>query len=129
MSSLRFDPATEKYVSLATYRRNGVEVKTPVWIAKVAMRYYVFSEGNAGKVKRIRATPRVRLASCDVRGNVRSAWIEGRARLVLDPVLIVQVRKALRDKYGLTMRLIDLMATVTGRIHGRAYIEVELADS
>jgi len=23
-----FDPATEKYVSLATYRRNGVEVKT-----------------------------------------------------------------------------------------------------
>jgi hypothetical protein len=49
--------------------------------------------------------------------------------LVLDPVLIVQVRKALRDKYGLTMRLIDLMATVTGRIHGRAYIEVELADS
>jgi uncharacterized protein len=67
MNSLCFYPAAEKYVSLATYRRNGVEVKTPVWIAKVAGRYYVFSAGDAGKVKRIRATPRVRLAPCDWR--------------------------------------------------------------
>jgi PPOX class probable F420-dependent enzyme len=129
MNSLHVDPATEKYVSLATYRRNGVEVKTPVWIAKVAGRYYVFSEGDAGKVKRIRATPRVQLAACDVRGNVRSAWVEARARIVLDPALIVKVRKALRSKYGLLMRLIDVMATVTGRIRRRAYIEIELVDS
>ena len=122
-------PAAEKYVNLATYRRNGVEVKTPVWIAKVAGRYYVFSAGDAGKVKRIRATPRVRLAACDVRGNVRSAWIEARARIVLDPALLVNVRKALRDKYGLLMRLTDVMATMTGRIRRRAYIEIEVTDS
>jgi uncharacterized protein len=124
-----FDPATEKYVSLATYRRNGVEVKTPVWIAKVAGRYYVFSAGDAGKVKRIGATPRVRLAACDVRGNIRSAWIDARASIVSHPALIVEVRKALQSKYGLLMRLTDLMATMTGRIYRRAYIEIELADS
>jgi uncharacterized protein len=123
-----FDPASEKYVSLATYRRNGLEVKTPVWIAKLAGRYYVFSAGDAGKVKRIRAIPRVRLAACDVRGNVRSAWIEASARIILEPALIVEVRNALRGKYGLLMRLIDFMATMTGRIHRRAYIEIELAD-
>ncbi len=121
-----FDPATEKYVSLATYRRNGVEVKTPVWIAQVAGRYYVFSAGDAGKVKRIRATPRVRLAACDVRGNLRSAWMEGRARIVSDPALIAEVRKALRRKYGLLMRFTDVMATISGRIRRRAYIEIEL---
>src|ERR1700728_3446100 len=77
-----FDPATEKYVSLATYRRSGIEVKTPVWVAEVARRYYVFSAGDAGKVKRIRATPRVRLAACDVRGEVRGPWIEAHARIV-----------------------------------------------
>jgi uncharacterized protein len=115
-------------VSLATYRRNGLEVKTPVWTAKLAGRYYVFSAGDAGKVKRIRATPRVRLAACDVRGNVRSAWIEASARIILEPALIVEVRNALRGKYGLLMRLIDFMATMTGRIHRRAYIEIELAD-
>ena len=43
MNSLIFDPATQKYVSLATYRRNGIEVKTPVWIAEVARCYYISS--------------------------------------------------------------------------------------
>ncbi len=75
MNSLHFDPATEKYVNLATYRRNGIEAKTPVWIAELAGRYYVFSAGDAGKVKRIRATPRVRpphatsVARCTVLGS------------------------------------------------------------
>ena len=124
-----FDPAAEKYVSLATHRRNGVEVKTPVWIAMVSGRYYVFSAGDAGKVKRIRAASRVRLAACDVRGEVRGPWMEAHARIVLDPVLIVEVRRALWRKYGLLMRLIDVIATMTGRIRRRAYIEIELADS
>jgi len=128
MNSPPFDPAAEKYVSLATYRRNGVEVKTPVWIAGLAGRYYVFSAGDAGKVKRIRATPQVRLAACDSRGNVRGAWIEARAKIILEPALIVKVRKALRDKYGLVMRLVDAIATLTGRIHRRGYIEIELVN-
>jgi uncharacterized protein len=129
MNSPYFDPAAEKYVSLATYRRNGVEVKTPVWIVKVARLYYLFSAGDAGKVKRIRATSRVRLAACDVRGEVRGPWIEAHARIVSDPVLIVAARRALRCKYGLVMGLIDVLATMTGRIRRRAYIEIELADS
>jgi PPOX class probable F420-dependent enzyme len=128
MNSPLFDIATEKYVSLATFRRNGLEVKTPVWIATVAGRYYVFSAGNAGKIKRINATPRVRLAACDVRGNVRSAWIDARARTVSDPALIAEVLKALRSKYGLAMRLIDVIATINGRIRRRAYIEIEVED-
>ena len=126
MNTPPFDPATEKYVNLATYRRNGVEVKTPVWIAEVAGRYYVFSAGDAGKIKRINATPRVRLAASDVRGNVRGAWIEARARIVSEPALIAEVLKALRSKYGLVMRLIDVVATMTGRMRRRAYIEIEL---
>jgi uncharacterized protein len=126
MNSPPFDLATEKHVSLATYRRNGVEVKTPVWIAEVAGRYYIFSAGSAGKIKRINATPRVRLAACDVRGNVRTAWIEAGARIVSDPALIAEVLKALRNKYGLVMRLIDVIAAITGRIRRRAYIEIEV---
>jgi len=89
----------------------------------------VFSAGDAGKVKRIRATPRVRIAACDVRGNIQSAWMEARARILLDSALIVEVRKALLRKYGLLMRLFDVMATITGRIRRRAYIEMEFQDS
>ena len=127
MNAPCLEAAAEKYVSLATYRRNGVEVKTPVWIAEYAGRCYVFSAGDAGKVKRIRATPRVRLAACDIRGTVRGPWMEGSARLVSEPALITAVKKAFRRKYGLVMLLADAMATVTGRMRRRAYIEIESA--
>jgi PPOX class probable F420-dependent enzyme len=100
-----------------------------VWIAELAGRYYVFSAGDAGKVKRIRATARVRLAACDARGKVRGAWIEGRARIVSEAALVVEVRKALRRKYGLVMILTDMMASLTGRMRRRAYIEIELVPS
>ena len=72
--------ATPKYVNLATFRRNGVEGRTPVWMAALDGRGYVFSAGDAGKVKRIRATPRVRLAACNARGTLTGAWHDGSAR-------------------------------------------------
>ena len=102
MNSLIFDPATEKTCNLSPHiAEMASKWKTPVWIAEVAPRYYIFSAGDAGKVKRIRATPRVRIAACDVRGNIKSAWMEARARILSDAALIAQVRKALRSKYGL----------------------------
>jgi len=39
------------------------------------------------------------------------------------------VRAALRKKYGLLMRLTDLMATITARMQRRAYIEIRLITS
>lgn len=126
MSAAEFDPATEKYVNLATFRRSGVEVKTPVWIAPMGGRHYVFSEADAGKVKRIRINPQVRLAACDMRGNVRGGWMEGRARIIDDVGLISQVRKAFTSKYGWIMRMTDVMAGMSGRLQRRAYIEIEL---
>jgi hypothetical protein len=39
----------EGYISLATFRRSGREVATPVWFAARNGKLYVFSEGTAGK--------------------------------------------------------------------------------
>ena len=89
-------------------------------------RYYVFSVGDAGKVKRIRVTPRVRLAACDVRGNVKSAWVDGEARVVSDPAVVAVALQALRVKYGLQMRFTDFFAKLSGRFRKRAYIEIVL---
>lgn len=123
-----FDPAVEDYVNLATFRRNGAEVKTPVWIAEEAKRYYVFSAGDAGKVKRIRHTPRVRLAACDMRGNIKSGWIDGEARIVSDPAAVATALRALRNKYGVQMRFTDFFAKLSGRFAKRAYIEIVLRE-
>jgi PPOX class probable F420-dependent enzyme len=71
-----------KYISLETYRRNGTPVRTPVWFAEADGVLYVYSLANAGKVKRIRANPRVRVAPCDLRGNLRGEWLEAEARVV-----------------------------------------------
>jgi len=129
MSAIRpFDPASEQYVSLATYRRNGVEVKTPVWIATAGSRSYAFSAGDAGKVKRIRATSKIRMAACDIRGNVKSEWIQGEARVVSDPETIALALRALRSKYGLQMRFTDFFAKLSGRFSKRAYIEITLSE-
>jgi PPOX class probable F420-dependent enzyme len=127
MSIRPFDPAREPYVSLATFRRSGAEVKTPVWIAGAGDRYYVFSAGDAGKIKRIRNDARVRLAACDLRGNVKSDWMDGRARIIADDAGIAAALAALRRKYGLQMRFTDFFAKLSGRFGKRAYIEIVLA--
>ena len=103
-------------------------MRTPVWIAAGADRLYAFSAADAGKVKRIRATSRVRLAACDLRGAVRSGWREGRARVVPEQERIAAARRAFRAKYGFVMWLTDAMATLAGRIQRRAYLEILLAD-
>lgn len=123
-----WDPASEPYVSLATFRRDGREVRTPVWITAADGRCYVFSEGDAGKVKRIRATQRVRIAPCDVRGKLRNqAWREGRGRVVSEPDVVERAYAAFRRKYGWQIRIADLLSKATGRYDRRAMLELELA--
>ena len=125
-----FEPADQTYVNLATFRRNGREVRTPVWIAGSAARYYVFSEGGAGKVKRIRANGRVRLAACDFRGRLlRDTWLEGRGRVVHEPEVVERAYAALRRKYGWQMKLGDVFSKLTGRYDRRAMLELELERS
>jgi hypothetical protein len=124
-----FDPTRERYVSLSTFRRDGREVRTPVWIAEAEGRYYVFSEGDAGKVKRIRATGRVRLAACDLRGRVRGEWLAGRGRVAAEPAQVERAYAALRRKYGWQMAIGDFFSKLAGRYDRRAILEIELDEA
>ena len=121
---------SEPYVSLVTLRRDGREVATPVWVAPLAERLYVFTERTAGKVKRLRNDTRIRLAPCNVRGDLRSDddWTEGRARILDDASLEAEVYAAFAQKYGWQMRLVNLASRLSGRIDGRAVLEIELGD-
>jgi hypothetical protein len=118
--------AAASYVSLATYRRDGREVRTPVWVAGDGRHLYVFSEGKAGKVKRIRATKRVAVAPCDVRGGVRGEFVPGVGRVVADAETSKRAYAALRRKYGLMMAAANFFSTLTGRIRRRALLELDL---
>ena len=73
-----------KYFNLSTLRKSGARVETPVWFAALSGKLYVFTAGNSGKVKRIRNFPEVRIAPCDLRGNLYGEWVAARARIVVD---------------------------------------------
>ncbi|MBI2217329.1 MAG: PPOX class F420-dependent oxidoreductase [Candidatus Rokubacteria bacterium] len=113
-------------MSLATFRKNGAEVKTPVWFAAADGRLYVFTAGESGKVKRLRRSSRVRLAPCDARGRVRGEWRDAIARLVTDGATIRRGHAALRRKYGWQMIAADVLSRLARRYHRRAWIEIQL---
>ena len=115
-----------RYFNLATFRKNGVAVETPVWFAPSGGTFYVFSAGAAGKVKRIRANGRARVAPCDAGGHVLGDWSDATARLLRDRAEIDRAYSALRARYGWQMRLTDALAMLSGRYHRRALIAVEL---
>lgn len=115
-----------RYIALATFRRSGAEVRTPVWFAAVEGKLYVFTAGDSGKVKRLRHSPRARVAPSGVRGHVRGAWSAAAARLVTDSGVIDRAHAALRAKYGVQMWLGDLFSRLTGRAARRAWIEIEI---
>jgi len=94
------DVCAAKYVLLTTYTKDGRAKPAAVWAAPENGELLVWTEANSWKVRRIRNTPRVTLAVCDVRGKVRSGEIEGTAR-VLDADGTERARAAITHKYGL----------------------------
>jgi hypothetical protein len=114
----------ERYISLATYRKSGAEVRTPVWFATVDDVLYVFTAGDSGKVKRLRNSSRARVAASDARGYATGAWRDATARLVTDRVEIGHAHDMVRVKYGWQMLMADLLSRLLGRYHRRAWIAI-----
>lgn len=65
-------------------------MKTPVWFAtdpsakldSADAKLYVYTIGESGKAKRIRNNPSVRIAPCNMRGDVQGDWVPARADIV-----------------------------------------------
>lgn len=72
----------QKYISLTTFRQNGVAVSTPVWFGEQDGRLYVMTRGDMGKAKRIRNNPQVRVAPCTIRGVVTGPEFAATARIL-----------------------------------------------
>ena len=121
-----WDVQRERYVSLATYRKDGTEVRTPVWIASAGGVPVIYTNATSWKVKRIRNNNKVRLAPCTVGGEVRGEWVDATARVVDDDARRDRGIAAMVAKYGWQMRLALLMSRLSRRYRDRAIIELEL---
>ncbi len=100
-----------------------------MWFAAGEGRYYLFSAGDAGKVKRIRNNAHIEVAPCDLRGNVQGAWSSGSARVLNAQADIDAALAALHRKYGLVMWFFDLGSRIGGKFHKRAYVTFDLSTS
>jgi uncharacterized protein len=114
--------ADQKYLNLETYRKTGAAVATPVWFAEAAGVLYIYSLANAGKVKRIRNNPRVRVMSCDMRGKPKGVWVEGVAQ-ILDANGAERAHRLLDKKYGWMKKIGSLYSKLMKR--ERAAIAIE----
>jgi uncharacterized protein len=72
----------QKYISLKTFRKNGVGVATPVWFGESDGKLYVMTRSDMGKAKRIRNNRRVTVAPCTIRGKVTGAETAATARIL-----------------------------------------------
>ena len=73
---------SQKYISLKTFRKNGVPVATPVWFGEEDEKLYVMTRSISGKYKRIRTNPDVRVAPCTIRGVPTGAESPAKAHLL-----------------------------------------------
>ena len=115
--------ANAKYLNLESFRKTGVGVRTPVWFAQEETTFYVYSEAESGKVKRIRNNPKVRTAPCDMRGNLRGAWVDARAQLCGGPEAM-HGQELLRRKYGWMKIVGDFFSRLRG--HTQAVIAIQV---
>lgn len=122
---MSIDAASERYVSLATFRRDGTEVRTPVWIAVSQSGPVIYTNGTSWKVKRIRNNGNVRLAPCTARGEVRGEWMDATARVVDDGVSRDRGIESFVKKYGWQMRLALWLSRLSGRHDDRTIVELE----
>ena len=91
----------QKYISLATFRKSGQAVSTPVWFAENNEKLYVMTRSDSWKYKRIRNNPQVKLAPCTMRGQITGPEFSASAR-VLPPEQWPEAKKALHRKYWLS---------------------------
>jgi PPOX class probable F420-dependent enzyme len=112
------------YLSLATFRKSGVAVETPVWFAEEDDVFYIFSAGDAGKIKRLRNSPRCRIAACTMNGRIIGDRVEAQGRLLTEADDVDAALAALRRKYGWQMTITNIMSRLSGKMDKRAYIAV-----
>lgn len=115
-----------RYINLTTFRKDGRAVGTAVWAASLGGKLYLYTSANAGKVKRIRATSKVRVAPSDYRGRPVGDWSEGQGRIVSEPAIAQAFNAAMAKKYGLQHYMVRFLSWITRTQDQRIVIELNV---
>lgn len=112
----------QQYIRLTTFRKSGVPVSTPVWFVVEGDRIYLFSLASAGKLKRIRNNPGVKVAPSDFQGRALGPEFDASAR-ILPGTQEKAVDSILGRKYGWQLAMLKLMYRLQGA--KRVFVEIQ----
>jgi PPOX class probable F420-dependent enzyme len=116
--------AKSQYILLTTFTKDGRPKPTAIWAAPIGDRVVVITEGSSWKVKRIRNTPRVTIAVCDMRGNVKGEAVEAVAT-ILDKSANGATYDAIGKRYGLMGKTFNLFSKLRGGMEKNVSIELK----
>lgn len=119
------DFAKAQYILLTTFTKDGRPKLTPIWAAVDGDRLLVICEEKSWKVKRIRNTPRVTLATCTMRGRPTSEAVEGTAA-ILDKSHTGAVYDAIGRRYGIQGRLFNFVSKLRGGMQNNVGLELKI---
>jgi uncharacterized protein len=125
------DLAKAQYILLTTFTKDGRPKSTPIWAAldtERGDRLLVITEGKSWKVKRIRNTPRVTMATCNMRGRPTSEDVEGTAA-VLDKSQTGAVYDAIGKRYGILGAVFNFVSKLRGGMQNNVGLELKVAGS
>ncbi len=105
----------QEFLSIETFRKSGVGVKTPVWFAQEGDVLYMRTGSTSGKVKRIRNNQRVNIAPCTRMGEVTGEWVAAQAALDDSDGAMPHVDGLLRKKLGFSYTLFSLVTGLMNR--------------
>ena len=84
---------------------------------------YLYTKADSWKVKRIRNNPRVRVAVCNVRGDIKGPWLDATASLVEGDERLAADK--LLDRKYFFKRIFNFLTRINR--HTRAMIKIETA--
>ena len=111
-------------MNLITFRKSGVEVRTPVWFVQDGTSLYVMTGKDAGKIKRIRNNPSIVVEPSDRTGKTLGVAVTANAQVISDPAVATHANALLNQKYGFMKRMFDLIALLNGGLKNRAYVVI-----
>jgi PPOX class probable F420-dependent enzyme len=108
-----------KYLSITSFKRDGVGVATPVWFVVDGERLLVITDPQSFKAKRIWRNPAVLVAPCSASGRLRGEPVAARAEF-LPAAEMERVEHLMARRYRIDRVLILPIYRLIQRLRGSA---------
>ena len=112
----------QKFINLETFRKSGVGVKTPVWFVQEQDVFYVWTQADSWKAKRIRNNSGVKVVPSTASGEPLGEWVDANATTDESSEALKVTTRLMRKKYGVAFQGFRMM----GKLNKAEYTSIKL---